>query len=83
MTQKVTAEVAARPDNVPVSQTRAVHRGKVKYDKKAESEFFVDNSALAGFSTERILYMAVRELIENSLDSCETGHILPHLSLSI
>jgi DNA topoisomerase VI B subunit len=83
LTQKVTAEVAARPDNVPVSQTRAVHRGKVKYDKKAESEFFVDNSALAGFSTERILYMAVRELIENSLDSCETGHILPHLSLSL
>jgi DNA topoisomerase-6 subunit B len=82
LTQKVTAEVAARPD-VPVSQTRAVHRGRVKYDKKAESEFFVDNSALAGFSTERILYMAVRELIENSLDSCETGHILPHISLSL
>lgn len=83
MTQKVTAEVAARPADVPVSQTRAVHRGRVKYDKKAESEFFVDNSALAGFSTERILYMAVRELIENSLDSCETGHILPHVSLSL
>ncbi|MEM2140699.1 MAG: DNA topoisomerase VI subunit B [Nitrososphaera sp.] len=82
MTQKVAAEVAARPD-VPVSQTRAVHRGRVKYDKKAESEFFVDNSALAGFSTERILYMAVRELIENSLDSCETGHILPRVSLSL
>ncbi len=55
----------------------------MKYDKKAESEFFVDNSALAGFSTERILYMAVRELIENSLDSCETGYILPHVSLSL
>ncbi len=82
MTQKVTAEVAAKPD-VPVSQTRAVHRGRVKYDKKAESEFFVDNSALAGFSTERILYMAVRELIENSLDSCETGHVLPHIFLSL
>ena len=38
---------------------------KVKYNKKAESEFFVDNSALAGFTGERILYMAVRELIEN------------------
>lgn len=83
MTQKVTAEVAGRPAGVPVSQTRAVHRGRVKYDKKAESEFFVDNSALAGFSTERILYMAVRELIENSLDSCETGYILPHVSLSL
>lgn len=82
MTQKVTAEVAARPD-APAPQARAVHRGRVKYDKKAESEFFVDNSALAGFTTERILYMAVRELIENSMDSCETGHVLPHISLSL
>jgi DNA topoisomerase-6 subunit B len=56
---------------------------KIRYDKKAESEFFVDNSALAGFTGERILYMAVRELIENSLDSCEANHILPHISLSL
>lgn len=56
---------------------------KVKYNKKAESEFFVDNSALAGFTGERILYMAVRELIENSLDSCEIHHILPNISISI
>jgi hypothetical protein len=42
---------------------------KIIYNKKAESEFFVDNSALAGFSGERILYMAVRELIEDAL-SC-------------
>ncbi|AIF83154.1 DNA topoisomerase VI, subunit B [Candidatus Nitrososphaera evergladensis SR1] len=89
MTQKVTtAEVASsaavvKPADVPASQTRAVHRGRVKYDKKAESEFFVDNSALAGFTGERILYMAVRELIENSLDSCESSHILPRISLSL
>lgn len=74
MTQKATVEVAA-------AQKPA--KGKVRYDKKAESEFFVDNSALAGFTTERILYMAVRELIENALDSCETEHILPKLSLSL
>ena len=60
-----------------------MHRGRVKYDKKAESEFFVDNSALAGFTGERILYMAVRELIENALDSCESSHILPRVSLSL
>ena len=83
MTQKATAEVSAKPPSVPASQTQAVHRGRVKYDKKAESEFFVDNSALAGFTTERILYMAVRELVENSLDSCETNHILPRISLSL
>ena len=75
MKQKATVEVAAAKP--------AVQKGKVRYDKKAESEFFVDNSALAGFTTERILYMAVRELIENSLDSCETGHILPKISLSL
>jgi DNA topoisomerase-6 subunit B len=84
LTQKATtAEVSAKPPSVPASQTQAVHRGRVKYDKKAESEFFVDNSALAGFTTERILYMAVRELVENSLDSCETNHILPRISLSL
>src|SRR5687767_26796 len=75
--QKATVEVAA------AQSKPAVLKGKVRYDKKAESEFFVDNSALAGFTTERILYMAVRELIENSLNSCETGHILPKISLSL
>lgn len=74
LTQKATVEVAA---------AQPKPKGRVRYDKKAESEFFVDNSALAGFTTERILYMAVRELIENSLDSCETEHILPRLSLSL
>ena len=58
-------------------------RAKVRYDRKAESEFFVDNSALAGFTGERILYMAVRELIENALDSCEIHRILPNISLSL
>jgi DNA topoisomerase-6 subunit B len=77
--QKATIEVAtAQPKPPP-----ATPKGKVRYDRKAESEFFVDNSALAGFTTERILYMAVRELIENALDSCETGHILPTISLSL
>jgi DNA topoisomerase-6 subunit B len=30
--------------------------GRIRYDKKAESEFFVDNSILARFTGERILY---------------------------
>jgi len=77
--QNATVEVAAAQSKPPTASPK----GKVRYDKKAESEFFVDNSALAGFTTERILYMAVRELVENSLDSCETGHILPKLSLSL
>ncbi|WP_458744869.1 DNA topoisomerase VI subunit B [Candidatus Nitrosocosmicus sp. T] len=56
---------------------------KIIYNKKAESEFFVDNSALAGFTGERILYMAIRELIENSLDSCESFSILPSIKISL
>ncbi len=79
MKHNATVEVAAAQAKPPSARPK----GKVRYDKKAESEFFVDNSALAGFTTERILYMAVRELIENALDSCETGHILPRVSLSI
>ncbi|HET6730694.1 MAG TPA: DNA topoisomerase VI subunit B [Nitrososphaeraceae archaeon] len=58
-------------------------RTKINYHRKAESEFFVDNSALAGFTGERILYMAIRELIENSLDSCEAERILPKISISL
>ena len=67
----------------PRTNSSINNMGRIRYDKKAESEFFVDNSALAGFTGERILYMAVRELIENSLDSCEIHHILPDITLSL
>ena len=67
----------------PRTSSSINNMGRIRYDKKAESEFFVDNSALAGFTGERILYMAVRELIENSLDSCEIHHILPDITLSL
>ncbi|MGN6614194.1 MAG: DNA topoisomerase VI subunit B [Candidatus Nitrosocosmicus sp.] len=64
-------------------QSNKMDNQKIIYNKKAESEFFVDNSALAGFSGERILYMAVRELIENALDSCETFSILPSIKITL
>jgi DNA topoisomerase-6 subunit B len=42
------------------------------------SEFFYRNRDLAGFSNpSRALYSTVRELVENSLDSCELYRILP------
>ena len=59
------------------------NKAKINFSRKAESEFFVDNSALAGFTGERILYMAIRELIENSLDSCEAERILPKIAVSL
>jgi len=78
-------KAAAEQISLPATITPVPHnsKGKVRYNRKAESEFFVDNSSLAGFTGERILYMAVRELIENSLDSCESNHTLPNISLSL
>ena len=78
-------EAAAEQISLPATIIPVPHnsKSKVRYNRKAESEFFVDNSSLAGFTGERILYMAVRELIENSLDSCESNHTLPNISLSL
>jgi DNA topoisomerase-6 subunit B len=81
-----TTEFSTRRQKQVISTSTVTNhngKGKIRYDRKAESEFFVDNSALAGFAGERILYMAVRELIENSLDSCESNYILPDISLSL
>lgn len=86
MKRNASVEAAQRAQVKMSAPTKAVpHNSKdrVNYNRKAESEFFVDNSALAGFTGERILYMAVRELIENSLDSCESNHTLPLISLSL
>jgi DNA topoisomerase VI subunit B len=81
---KATIEVASAQmkQRAIITTNQYKEKGKVRYEKKAESEFFVDNSALAGFTGERILYMAIRELIENSLDSCESNYILPNISIS-
>lgn len=79
---KVKVEVEELKRDSSQSTTK-LEKYKIIYNKKAESEFFVDNSALAGFTGERILYMAIRELIENSLDSCESFSILPSIKISL
>ena len=85
MTSKVTTEVLEKgtKQTKTILQIPQKQKSKIYYNRKAESEFFVDNSALAGFTGERILYMSVRELIENSLDSCEINHILPVIRISL
>jgi DNA topoisomerase-6 subunit B len=85
LTSKITTEVLEKGTKQvkTILQIAQKQKTKIRYDKKAESEFFVDNSALAGFTGERILYMSVRELIENSLDSCEINQILPVIQLSL
>ena len=85
MNPNASVEVASAQIKASTATKTVPHNSNriVNYNRKAESEFFVDNSALAGFTGERILYMAVRELIENSLDSCESNHSLPIISLSL
>jgi len=56
----------------------------VTFSEISPSEFFYRNRDLAGFTNPaRALYMAVRELVENSLDACELAGILPDVYVRI
>lgn len=46
------------------------------------SAWFYRNKAIAGFDNPaRSLYVAIRELVENSLDACEDARILPEVTV--
>lgn len=50
------------------------------FSEISPSEFFYRNRDLAGFSNPaRALYMATRELVENSFDACESAGMLPEI----
>ena len=54
------------------------------FSEISPSEFFYRNRDLAGFSNPaRALYTAIRELVENSLDACESMGIKPNLEISL
>lgn len=51
---------------------------------KSPAEFFAENQSIAGFDNMgKSLYTTVRELVENSLDACESANILPDIVLKI
>ena len=57
---------------------------QVTFAEISPSEFFYRNRDLAGFSNpSRALYSATRELVENSLDACELGGVLPDIFVRI
>ncbi len=59
-------------------------REQAAFAEISPSEFFYRNRDLAGFSNpSRALYMALRELAENSLDACELFRIPPDISIRI
>jgi DNA topoisomerase-6 subunit B len=57
---------------------------KTTFSEISPSEFFYRNRDLAGFTNPaRALYMAVRELVENSLDAAELQGTLPDVFVRI
>jgi DNA topoisomerase VI B subunit len=59
------------------------HRVEVQVSK-SPAEFFAENQAIAGFDNMgKSLYTTLRELIENSLDACESVQILPDISVHV
>jgi len=57
---------------------------KISFAEISPSEFFYRNRDLAGFTNPaRALYMAVRELVENSLDAAEGAGTLPDVYVRI
>ncbi|MBS7619577.1 DNA topoisomerase VI subunit B [Candidatus Bathyarchaeota archaeon] len=57
---------------------------EITYQSISPSDFFYRNREIAGFSNpSRAIYAAVRELLENSLDACESISIPPKIYLRI
>ena len=53
---------------------------RAKFEEISPSEFFYRNRDLAGFTNPaRALYSAIRELVENSLDACDSAMIRPEI----
>jgi DNA topoisomerase-6 subunit B len=52
--------------------------------QKSPAEFFAENQAIAGFDNMgKSLYTSIRELMENSLDACESIGVLPTISVNV
>jgi DNA topoisomerase-6 subunit B len=54
------------------------------FESISVAEFFYRNRQMAGFgNTTQALYSAIRELVENSLDSCEDAQVQPRVDIQI
>ena len=51
---------------------------------RSPAEFFSENKNIAGFDNPgKSLYTTIRELVENSLDACESISVLPEIDISV
>jgi len=57
---------------------------QVEYQSISPSDFFYRNREIAGFSNpSRAIYASVRELLENSLDACESQQEPPDIYMRL
>jgi len=58
--------------------------GAAKFEEISPADFFYRYRDIAGFSNPtRALFSAIREMVENALDACEAGGILPDIYLRL
>jgi len=57
---------------------------RARFEEISPADFFYRYRDIAGFSNPaRALFSAIRELVENALDACEAGGILPDIYLRL
>ncbi|TFG29326.1 DNA topoisomerase VI subunit B [Candidatus Thorarchaeota archaeon] len=57
---------------------------ETRFESISPAEFFYRNQQIAGFgNSSQAMYSTVRELVENSLDSCEDAQRLPTIAVRI
>jgi len=69
----------AKPSRAVTAEMLAAQQREISV-----SEFFAKNRHLLGFDNKRkALLTTVKEAVDNSLDACEEGHILPEVHIRI
>ena len=82
----LSVECASCPEGShhPKYQVEVLRQLAETFREISPADFFYRNRDVAGFSNpSRAVYSTVRELVENSLDACETRGILPDIFIKI
>jgi DNA topoisomerase-6 subunit B len=68
----------------PKPKTATAHKLESKQQEISVTEFFEKNKQILGFdSRSKSLLMGIKEAVDNSLDNCEEGNILPDIIVKL
>ena len=77
-------EQAGAPAGKAPRRRRTAQELATKHKEISVSEFFTKNRHLLGFDSPlKALLTAVKEAVDNSLDACEDGGVLPEISVEL